>query len=186
MPISTCSRRRWFVVAAILAIIETAVLPGGVESARADVGDPYPLANCVVQDMELDRRARVIDDDGREIRVCCKDCVEEFEDNFHTWIAVVDERIMQQQRGLYPLTKCVVDGEPLENALTIDVVFRNRLFRLCSPECQEKLEKDPKTYFAKLNQAVIEKQKPDYPLDTCIVSGKPLGTRRSTTSWPTN
>jgi len=150
----------------------------GLERANGDdseVGDPYPLLNCVILDEPLDRRAKRIDDDGRDIRVCSKECVEEFEKNGHTWLQVIDDRITQQQTKVYPTTKCIVDGQSLEEFGAIDFIFRNRLFRICSYDCQEKIEKKPGEYFEKLNKAVIEKQKPTYPLTKCVVSGKPLG-----------
>ena len=38
-----------------------------------------------------------------------------------------------------------------------------------------KLKKEPAKYFGELDLAVVESQMKDYPLKTCLVSGKPPG-----------
>jgi YHS domain-containing protein len=146
------------------------------ETSDGSEGDPYPLAKCVILDVDLSQRSYALDFSGRDIRVCCRDCMNEFKKNYDSWIRVVDERITDEQQASYPLDKCVVDGTKLDESDRIDFVFRNRLFRVCSRECQEKIEREPAKYFDLLNRAVIEKQKAGYPLQTCVVSGKPLGT----------
>ncbi|HYW79131.1 MAG TPA: hypothetical protein VE890_06110 [Thermoguttaceae bacterium] len=57
------------------------------------------------------------------------------------------------------------------------MVFRNRLFRVCCDDCWYKIQDEPAKYFAKLNEAVVKAQKPTYPIETCIVSKKPLGNK---------
>jgi YHS domain-containing protein len=75
----------------------------------------------------------------------------------------------------YPLTTCLVSGEPLgEMGDPITVDFRGQKIQLCCPHCEEALNKDPKKYIRALNEAVIAQQKPYYPLTTCIVSGDEL------------
>jgi YHS domain-containing protein len=169
--------RRWLVIAAV-AVVTVAAVVGRVQGdepeATAD-RDPYPLPKCVVLDAPIYDWAEVFDVGDREIRVCCEECVKEFNQSPDTWMGVVDERIVQQETPYYPLTTCLVDGKPLEGSEELDFVFRNRLFRLCCDRCRQALEREPAKYFALLNKAVIEKQKPHYPIATCIVSGKPLG-----------
>ncbi len=60
-------------------------------------------------------------------------------------------------------------GEPL------DFVHEGRLLRLCCKGCVKDFNKDPKKYLDKLDQMIIEKQKPTYPLDVCVVSDDKLG-----------
>ena len=145
------------------------------ETPTGETDDPYPLVECVILDVPLAKGARVFSHLGREIRVCCQECVEEFRKNHFTWTTAIDERITNVQRPLYPLATCVVDGKPLEEGHVIEAVVRNRLFRLCGYDCQDELDKHPEQYFPRLNAAVVAKQKPRYPLDKCVVSGKPLG-----------
>ena len=75
----------------------------------------------------------------------------------------------------YPLDTCVVSGRPFAGAKMQVVEVEGRKLKLCSAECAEKLRKDPQTYVAKLDRAVVEAQVADYPLDRCPISGKPLG-----------
>ena len=174
MRFRVCSfQRQWLVIAAAVAVVAIVGTVRGEEPEPAD-SDPYPLTICVILDAPIYEWAEIFDVGDREIRVCCEECLEAFEGSLDIWIGVVDERIVQQEIPYYPLTTCVVDGKPLEGSEELDLVFRNRLFRLCSGRCRETLDKQPAKYFGLLNQAVIEKQKPHYPLATCIVSGEPL------------
>lgn len=173
--ISGFVRRVWLALVPVAAL---AAAVGGVcggESEDVSTADPYPLRNCVLRNCPLDDAIEVLYVGDREIRVCCQQCVDEFSAGENAWLAVVDERIVQQQTPHYPLKNCVVDGKPLDDFNTIDKVFNNRLFRLCSDDCCAALEEQPAKYFARLNEAVIEKQKPNYPPARCIVSGEPLG-----------
>lgn len=79
-----------------------------------------------------------------------------------------------QSKALYPLTTCVVSGEVLgTDAVTFEA--GGRTFRTCCPKCQPKVEKDPATFAKKLDEAIVKAQLPNYPLDTCVISGKKLG-----------
>jgi YHS domain-containing protein len=172
---SSCSiRQSWLALTAVVVLVAILSNVRGNESEDVSTEDPYPLRNCVILDCPLGDEAEVLYVDGREIRVCCDDCVNQFGDSEH-WMAVVDERIVEQQTPHYPLKKCVVDGKPLDDFNTIDKVFGNRLFRLCSDDCYTALRKHPAKYFRLLNEAVIKKQKRNYPSAKCIVSDKPLG-----------
>jgi YHS domain-containing protein len=50
-----------------------------------------------------------------------------------------------------------------------------RDIRLCCAGCSKKLQADPAKYIAKIDEAIIEQQKPLYPMDICPVSGQKLG-----------
>jgi hypothetical protein len=165
--------RRYCVAVAFVTV--AALVAFGAEPVDPGVGDPYPLAHCaIVPDVLLDENAEIVTVEERELRVCCSDCADQLAANSFGATSQVDERITKQQLPLYPLTTCIVDDKPLFGLGTVNYVFRNRLFRVCSGKCQVKLEQEPAKFFGKLDYAVIEKQKPDYPLTTCIVSGKPL------------
>ncbi|MHC5024769.1 MAG: hypothetical protein ACYTGG_12840, partial [Planctomycetota bacterium] len=116
--------------------------------------------------------------DGREVRFCCKACVPAFEADMKAGFAKIDEAIVKQQKKSYPLETCLVmDNEPLEgeDGTPFDYVHNNRLVRFCCKRCARKFRDDPATYLAKLDAAIIEQQLPDYPLETCVVSGQKLG-----------
>ncbi len=74
----------------------------------------------------------------------------------------------------YPLDTCIVSDEELDDSaktFTVD----GKTFMTCCKKCQGKVEKDPATFAAKKDAAVIKAQGTNYPLDVCAVSGKPLG-----------
>ena len=169
--ISPTFRVRLITVSLLAAMVVSAP---SAEPVDPGVGDAYPLALCVITETELDDEIKVLTHEQREIRVCCKDCVKQFYDSPNQWLDKVSELIVQQQTPYYPSKKCVVTGKALGKE-PVDFVFRNRLFRLCSKDCQYKIEKKPAKYFGELDLAVAEKQKTTYPLTKCVVSGKPLG-----------
>ncbi|MCC6796659.1 MAG: hypothetical protein IT366_16170 [Candidatus Hydrogenedentes bacterium] len=73
----------------------------------------------------------------------------------------------------YPLDKCPLTGK----ALTADspsAVKDGREFKFCCGGCKGKLETDAASVISKADAAITEKEKPAYPLDTCIMSGEKL------------
>lgn len=87
-----------------------------------------------------------------------------------------DAAVIAEQAPLYPLDTCVVSGEPLGGmGEPVDVVQSGRLVRLCCGGCRKGLAKDPAGVLAKLDAAAMERQRPDYPLTTCLVSGEAFG-----------
>ncbi len=162
-------------VAAMLLLLAVYSLNSvhGQDPVDPGIGDPYPLVNCVLSDEPLDEEYKTIDFQGREIRVCCSDCVTRFSEETDFRISEINRRLIEQQKPWYPLDKCIVTGKALGEG-TIEHIFRNRLFRLSSLEAMAKLEKAPSQYFGELDLAVVEKQAKKYPLKTCVVSDKPL------------
>ena len=117
------------------------------------------------------------DHKGREIRFCCGGCVDSFSKDSAGYLKRIDEQIIEQQLAVYPLETCVVSGEEIgsEKEGAVNHVYKNRLARFCCSGCIREFGKDPGKYLEKLDQAVIEKQKADYPLASCVVSGEDLG-----------
>lgn len=75
---------------------------------------------------------------------------------------------------LYPLTTCVVSGEPLgEDAVTF--LAAGRTFKTCCDKCRAKVEKSPVEFAKKLDAAAKAEQAARYPLTKCVISGKELG-----------
>ena len=79
------------------------------------------------------------------------------------------------QKAAYPMSTCVVSGEPLEGEKVKTFEAGERTFKTCCGKCKAKVEKDPETYAAKLDAAIQEQQLASYPLEACPVSGKELG-----------
>ena len=53
----------------------------------------------------------------------------------------------------YPLQKCVVSGEALEQGKTYDFVYKGQDVKLCCKDCLADFNKDPDKYMAKIAQA---------------------------------
>ncbi|MBK6766486.1 MAG: hypothetical protein IPG71_09280 [bacterium] len=76
----------------------------------------------------------------------------------------------------YPIDYCIVSGEKLgEMGDPVTKVYEGREVKFCCNMCPEKFEKDQAKFMKKLDDAIIAKQKPGYPLQTCIVSGEEFG-----------
>lgn len=141
-------------------------------------GDPYPLETCPVSGEKLGSMGDpiILTDEGREVRLCCKGCVRSFERDPEKHWKAVDAQIVKQQIPHYPLETCPVSGESLtEMGEPIDVVWRNRLVRLCCKMCKKEFESNPARHIAKLDAAVVAAQEEHYPLETCVVAGGELG-----------
>jgi YHS domain-containing protein len=135
----------------------------------------YPLDTCIVTGEKLGSMGDpvTIKYKGREIRFCCAGCPPKFEASPDQYIKKIDAAIVAQQKPLYALDTCPVMGGKI-GAEAVEYVINNRLVLLCCPGCEKALNKDPDVFLVKLDAAAVAKQKPAYPLDTCVVSGKKL------------
>lgn len=145
-----------------------------VWAADAPLGDPYLAGFCPVSGEQLASVEKPVlyTHEGREVRFCCPSCVEAFKKDPETYLKKVDKAVIEQQLPHYPLDTCLISGGKL-GAMgdPVDYVYKNRLVRFCCAGCVGKFEQDPAKYLAALDKAVIEKQKPAYPLATCPVMG---------------
>jgi YHS domain-containing protein len=149
---------------------------GKKAAVKVSASQAYPIDVCIVSGKPLDENAVVKTIDGRELRFCCGACPGEFEANKDAFTKKLDAAIVKAQKDTYPLDVCVVSGEELgEMGEAVDYVYNNRLVRFCCNGCVSDFKKDPDKYVAKLNKAVVEKQKAEYPLTKCVVSGESLG-----------
>jgi len=142
-------------------------------------GDPYLLDFDPVTAMPLGsiETQVLIDHDGRELRFANQANAEAFKADPAKYLPAVDAKMIEQQKPFYPLETCVVSGEKLggEMGAPVDFIYKNRLIRFCCKDCKPEFLKDPAKAVAKLDQAVIAKQGPAYPVATCVVSGEKLG-----------
>lgn len=76
----------------------------------------------------------------------------------------------------YLLDYCVVSGQKL-GSMSQPVLHdhEGREVRFCCDGCVPKFKESPTTYTKKMDEAMVEQQKPYYPLETCVVSGETLG-----------
>lgn len=137
-------------------------------------GDAYTLGTCPISGDKIggmgDAVAKVYD--GREVRFCCKSCVEDFEkDKAAAW-AKIDEQMVKDQLPFYPLETSVVSGKALKTP--VNYVWNNRLVRLADESEKAEFQKDTAKYIAALDKAVIEKQSASYALKNCPMMGDPI------------
>lgn len=141
---------------------------------------PYALDTCPVSGGKLGSMGDPIVKtyDGREVRFCCGGCIDRFEADKAGYWQKIDEQMIAAQMPYYPTEVCLVSGEPLvEDGEDIanNVIYGNRLVRLCCKMCEKEFKADPAKYIAKLDKAAADAQREDYPMDTCAVAGGKLG-----------
>lgn len=136
----------------------------------------YPLATCVISGDDLGPKGEPIDYvvQGRLVRLCCKGCKKEVDKSSAKAFEKIDTAVIAAQKPSYPLTTDPSTGEKLGDK-AIDHVYGTRLVRLASQGSIPAFEKDPKTAMAKVDTALIDAQRPAYPLKTCVVSGEAFG-----------
>lgn len=161
----------------LLMVIAVCLCAGNAIAAdapKADErkGDVWPLNTCVVSGEELGGMGEPIVKvyDGREVRYCCNGCVKTFEKSKESFLEKADAKIIELQAANYPLDTCLNSGEKLDGN-AVQGVVGNRLVKTCCKNCLAALQKDPAAAVAKLDKAVIEKEKAAYKGDTCPVSG---------------
>ena len=181
-----CARIRLDVIAfgaAIACAVPTVLAedaPGGAAASQPAKpvfkGDPYLLDVDPVTRDKLPAEPLIKLIDGREFRFADQKSLDKFKAKPGDYLPKVDALMIRQQKPFYALETCPVSGEKLGGmGKPVDRIYKNRLVRFCCSGCVESFEKDPARYIAKINEAVIAKQKPTYPLATCVVSGEKLG-----------
>lgn len=187
-PSQACVQRFYILaLASLMALAPTvpssaqetqpAARTGESETIKA-VGDAYPLSYCIICDKKIDSKGEPVsvDHNGRDIKFCCPGCAALFRKEPAGYLAQMDTKMVEQQLPVYPLDTCLVSGQKLGSmGEPVDKVYNNRLVRFCCAGCVPGFEKDPATYIEKLDAAVVEAQLPDYPMETCVVSGHELG-----------
>jgi len=137
----------------------------------------YPLDTCVVSGMPLNGMGspKNVVREGRLVRLCCESCVAEVDKDPAAAIAKIDAAVIAAQRPTYPLEVCPVSGQKL-GAMgdPIDYVHGTRLVRMCCKGCVAPFEGDPAPFMKKIDLALMEAQRENYPSDTCLISGQSL------------
>lgn len=149
-------------------------------AAHAEEVIPYLADTCPISGEELGGMGEPVvrEYDGREVRFCCKSCIKKFEADPEAGFKKLDAILIKAQMPFYPVTTCVVSGEPLTEDgedIAVDRIYKGRLIRFCCTSCAKDFNKDPKPTLAALDAAVLAQQAPHYPLKTCPVSGEELG-----------
>lgn len=155
-------------IAFILAALAI-VAPAAFAAPYSDTKH-YTLGVCAVEGVPLGDNPVAKEIEGRQVKFCCEGCAGKYEADPATHGAKLDEKIVEQQKGHYPLNTCVVAGGELGSmGDPVEYVYQNRLVRFCCAGCKGKFEADPKGYIAEIDAAIAEKQGADYPTTTCVV-----------------
>jgi hypothetical protein len=136
----------------------------------------YPLTTCPISG-EAIAAGEGFDfaHEGRLVRTCCEKCVDGVKKDFAAVTAKIDAAVIAAQKPGYPAMACPISGEELGGmGEPIDYVYGTRLVRFCCKGCVKGFNKNPIDAMAKIDAALIEKQKASYPLTTCVVSGEDL------------
>jgi len=148
----------------------------GDEEIIAAQKPSYPLKQCPVSNKPLDDRALDVVVDARLVRVCSAECAKTVKADPAQVLAQIDAAVIAAQKAGYPLEVCVISGEELGSmGEPVDYVYGTRLVRFCCKSCVKSFEKAPDKQLARVDAALIKKQKATYPLQVCAVSGEPLG-----------
>jgi YHS domain-containing protein len=144
------------------------------------LGGGYPLDTCVVSGEPLGSMGDpvVVKHEGREVKLCCEGCVDSFKKDPEKYLKKIDAAILDQQLPDYPLEVCLASGEKLGvMGDPYTFVYENRAIKLCCEGCASHFDggEEGDKMVKKLDKAVMEKQRKDYPLETCVVSGEKLG-----------
>ena len=137
-------------------------------SQLAEVSFSYPIDICIVSDEKLGSMGDPVTlmHDGREIKLCCNGCVNEFEAEPAKFIEKFDKAIVEAQLMHYPIDTCIVAGGKLGSmGDPVNFVYNNRLVRFCCAGCEPGFKDDPAKYFRALDTKIIEQQTKTYPAD---------------------
>jgi YHS domain-containing protein len=150
-----------------------AALPAKAQFA----GDAYLLSTDPVTGGSLGDRPIIYQHEGRELRFADQKSLDAFKADPAKYLPKVDQQMIQQQIPFYPMDTCMISGDKLGGDMgkPVDLIDRNRLVRFCCADCPKDFSKDPDKFIARLDEAVIARQGPGYPLTTCVVSGDKLG-----------
>jgi YHS domain-containing protein len=123
----------------------------------ADQMPYYPSTNCVVSGESLieDGKDTAINmiHANRLVRLCCKMCVSEFNEDPGAYIAKLDKAAADEQRPKYPLDKCMIGGKLGSMGEPSEIVLAGRLVRFCCSMCEPKVIADPAKYLGQLDKA---------------------------------
>jgi len=74
-----------------LSLLATPFLAGAAEAKDAKKAKPYKLDTCLVSDEKLDDKAYVFTHEGREIKLCCKNCLKDFKKETAKFVKKLEE-----------------------------------------------------------------------------------------------
>ena len=167
-----------FLPTALLALSLAASAAPAVQAAEFADWQLYPLPDDPVTQAQLAEVEAPVErvHDDRQFLFEDEDSAARFDAAPGDFVPAVDEKLIEAQSGSYPLETCPVSGDKLGSmGEPVDALAGHRLVKLCCPGCRAELDADPAAAVEKVDAAIIAAQKPDYPMETCPVTGAKLG-----------
>lgn len=117
---------------------------------------PYPLNTCPVSKEKLGGDMGdpfVFAYQGREVKLCCKNCKADFDKETAKYVKVIDEAAKKVKA--YTLKTCVVSDEKFGGDMGEPFVFihNGREIKLCCKDCKKDFDKETAKFIAKLEKA---------------------------------
>ncbi|MFG0326141.1 MAG: hypothetical protein ACF8SC_02585 [Phycisphaerales bacterium JB037] len=135
----------------------------------------YPIDTCIVTGEKLGDDAVNHVHNNRLVRLADGEAAAAFKADPAKHLEALDRRIVDAQLASYPMDRCPVGGPLGSMGEPINFIYMNRLVRLCCGGCESSLVSEPGKYLAKLDKAYADRQRAEYAIDACLVSGAPLG-----------
>jgi len=135
----------------------------------------YPINTCIVTGEKLGENAVNHVHNNRLVRLADAEAATAFQADPKKHLDALDSRIIESQLPGYPMDNCPVGGPLGSMGEPMNFIYMNRLVRFCCGGCEDKLVNDPAKYMPKLDAAYADRQRDEYALDTCVVSGAALG-----------
>lgn len=95
IPYMTTLAHHWLSRICIAVTLVTLVLDAGL---HANTLTPYPLTICIITGDKLGEEPMVFSYDGREIKTCCTDCIDQFHTDPAGFVAKIEELAAAAQK----------------------------------------------------------------------------------------
>jgi len=135
----------------------------------------YPIDTCIVTGAKLGENAVNHVHNNRLVRLANAEAVTEFKTDPANHFEALDKTIVKLQLAGYPMDNCPVGGPLGAMGEPVNFIYMNRLVRFCCGGCENSLVSEPAAYMSRLDAAYADQQRDSYAIDTCVVSGAPLG-----------
>ena len=139
----------------------------------------YPLRSCIVTGTDLLSEQMIFEIyRGRLLLLSGPEAAREFQLTPRIYVDLLDQAVIEAQTPDYPLTVCIVSGEPLSAVQNpIDRVKSHRLVRLCCNNCVSEFDLQATEHLAELDLEYLQQQRQaaGEGLHTCPVTGVLLG-----------
>lgn len=122
------------------------------EKTVKDQAPLYPLKTSVVSGKPLPEKPIDVVVGNRLVRLAEEGERATLTKEPRKYLKSLDEAVVAAQKKDYPLTKCPVSGDALEEG-AVDVVIAGRLIRLCCEGCREDIEKTPARFIEEVDKA---------------------------------